>query len=189
MRELSKLIQPIRKRLLLILGRAVVTAIDDDQGIQRLQLSILKGEIKDKISRFQNYGFTSNPHPGAQAVAVFNGGNRNNGVVICVDDQRFRLKSLKPGEVAIYSDEGDSIVFHRGNKVKIQTKSFELNTEDCVINTKKFKVTDGVNDMTQILINWMDEVIKATTSTMLGPMKLIGAGFPSLKSKMESFKK
>ena len=191
--EFQRLLEPIRRSLQLILGRAVVRAIYDDGEIQRLQISLLKGELRDQIDRVQNYGFTSHPQPGAQAIAVF-GGNRANGVVIAVDDRRYRLKSLKPGEVALYTDEGDSIVLGRENEIKIITKKFhvstdqfELNASDTTINTKSLSVSNGDEDLTKILKDWMEEVINATTSTMLGPMKLIGAKLPKIKSSLEKF--
>ncbi len=188
----------------MILGKSLITAINDDRGFQQLQLSILKDELIDKIDRYQNYGFTSHPKPGSQAIGLFNGGRRNNGIVICVDDRRYRLKGLKEGEVAIYTDEGDSIILKRENTIEVKTKNFKVNTETSEINssksilfkteettieTKKFKVTDGTNDITALIIDWMSEVISATTNTMLGPMKLIGMGFPTLKKKLEKFKK
>lgn len=186
--EINKLLNPLRRKLLLILGKAIVTAVNDDGELQQLQTTILKSEIKDRIDRYQNYGFTSNPLPGAQAVAVFNGGNRQSGIVLAVDDARYRVKNLKPGEVAIYTDEGDSITLHRNRHIKIRTKKFELDTEDCQIKTAKFSVTNGTIDITVLLIQWMNEIITATTSTMLGPMKLVGAGLPNLKAKLEKFK-
>ncbi len=203
LKEIQKLLSPIRRRLNMILGRAVIAAITDDNGLQQCQISLLKNELVDKIDRYQNYGFTSHPKPGSQAVAVFNGGVRSNGVVICVDDKRYRLKGLEEGEVAIYTDEGDSIVFKRDRKIEVTTKSFVVNSETCdlqaskslsiktketTIETQKFKVTDGTNDITALLIEWMSEVIAATTNTMLGPMKLLGVKFPSVKTKLEKFK-
>lgn len=102
-----------------MISRAVVTAIDDSGGIQRLRLLLLADDEHDKIERIQNYGFTSAPLPNAEAVCLFVGGGRDHGVVIAVDDRRYRLKPLAPGEVAIYTDEGDKIHFKRGNKIEI----------------------------------------------------------------------
>ena len=130
-------------------------------------------------------------------MAIFNGGNRTSGIVVCVEDKRYRLKGLESGEVALYTDEGDSLVLKRDNTIEINTKKFivnaqdsiELSTKETVINTEKFRVTNGSDDITALMTNWMSEVIAATTSTMLGPMKLFGSGFPALKSKLEKFKK
>jgi phage gp45-like len=55
----------------------------------------------------QNYGFTSHPLGGDVAVA-FLGGNREQGIVLVVDDRRYRIPLLA-GEVAIYDDQGNKI--------------------------------------------------------------------------------
>ncbi|WP_431477838.1 phage baseplate assembly protein domain-containing protein [Massilia eburnea] len=57
----------------------------------------------------RNTGFTSVPKPGAEGVVVFVGGNRDHGLVIAVEDRRFRLKGLASGEVAIYDDQGQKV--------------------------------------------------------------------------------
>ena len=185
---MNKQISAIERRLKLLLGRAVISAINDDEAIQKLQVSVLGSEAIDTIPRYQNYGFTSHPKVGCEAVAVFNAGDRASGIVVAIDDRRFRLKGLNEGEVAIYTDEGDSIILARQNTIKIKTKIFKLDCTECDITADKFRVTNGSTDIVATLIDWMDEVIKATTNTMLGPMKLIGAGLPSLKSKLEKFK-
>ena len=53
----------------------------------------------------QNYGFTSHAKGGDVAVA-FIGGNREQGIVLAVDDRRYRI-SLEAGEVAMYDDLGN----------------------------------------------------------------------------------
>jgi phage gp45-like len=56
---------------------------------------------------------------------------------------------LKPGEVAVYSDEGDSIVFGRDNQITITTeKKLAINVEDgeVAIEAKSatLKCEDGI---------------------------------------------
>jgi phage baseplate assembly protein V len=111
--------RPMLRRILLTIGRGVVRLANDDGGIQLLQVDLLKGETRDRLERFQDYGFTSVPHPGAEAVVGFVGGNRDHGLVLAVGDRRFRVRGLKSGEVAIYSDEGDLIHFRRGREIHV----------------------------------------------------------------------
>ncbi|MCT2388796.1 hypothetical protein [Erwinia pyrifoliae] len=65
-------------------------------------------------------------------------------MVITVADRRYRLTGLKSGEVAMYSDEGDSIVLRRGNRVEVNTKHYVVNAVDkatfntpCVRSTQR----------------------------------------------------
>lgn len=118
-RNLRRILEPIRRKLRLIVSRAIVTVVSDDQGFQVIQLKGLPGEVLDGIERFQNYGFTSVPLPGAESIIVFVGGSRSHGVAIAVDDRRHRKKNLQPGESAMYSDEGDSIHLRRGKIIAV----------------------------------------------------------------------
>ncbi|NDV21013.1 phage baseplate assembly protein V [Pseudodesulfovibrio sp. JC047] len=120
MRAVEKMLRPIRRRLALMVSRAVLVMIDDDTTLQELQTRILGEELLDSLERFQQYGFTSVPHPGAEAITLSVGGHRSHTVVINVDDRRYRLKGMKGGEVALYTDEGDYIHFQRGRIVKMK---------------------------------------------------------------------
>lgn len=143
--EIRRLIAPIKRSIRLLISKAVVKAIYDgeDETLQKLQLSILKDELRDRVERYQNYGFSSHPHAGAEAAVVFPSGSRDRGIVLAVDDRRYRIKSLKPGEVAIYTDEKDHIILKRGNKIELKTKTFIINADDeCRVASKNI-IFDG----------------------------------------------
>jgi phage baseplate assembly protein V len=103
----------------LMVSRAVLALIDDAAKLQRVQIQLMADEERGDVERFQNYGFTSVPFPGAEAVALSVGGSRSHMVVIAVEDRRYRLTSLEEGEVAIYTDEGDKIVLKRGGEIEV----------------------------------------------------------------------
>ncbi|MFV2291099.1 baseplate assembly protein, partial [Escherichia coli] len=44
-------------------------------------------------------------------------GDRSHGVVVVVADRRYRLKGLRRGEVALYDDQGQSVVLTRSGLV------------------------------------------------------------------------
>ena len=106
-------------RLAGVVSRAVVRRVDDSKKRQLLQLGLLEGETRDGLEHFQSYGFTSVPLVGAEGVALFVGGERDHGLVVAVDDRRYRLTGLENGEVALYTDEGDKIVLKRGGTVEV----------------------------------------------------------------------
>lgn len=111
--DINRLIAPLGARIRMMVGRAVLRAVDDAKTAQALQLDLLDGEAQDGVERFQNYGLTSHPHPGAEALAVFVGGLRSHAVVIAVEDRRFRLLALEQGEVALYDDQGQMVKLAR----------------------------------------------------------------------------
>lgn len=110
-RALRRLLDPVVKRVMMMVARGVIQAVQDEKR-QLVQMSGLAGETLDQVERFQEYGFTSHPLPGAEAVAVFVGGGRSHGLVIAVDDTRYKL-ILEPGEVALYDDLGQKVVLKR----------------------------------------------------------------------------
>lgn len=120
MEQIKKLIAPLQRRVMLMIGRAVIKAARDDGGMQTVQAEALRGELRDGVERFQNYGFTSVPMPGAEAVLVSVMGNREHAIAIAVDDRRSRKKNLQPGEAAIYTDEGDYILLKRGKIIEVK---------------------------------------------------------------------
>lgn len=117
---MRKFSDPLKRRIMLLVGRAIITAIKDSSGIQTLQLKALADEVHDSVERIQNYGLTSNPKEGAEAIMLAIGGNRDHCVVIAVDDRRYRLKSLASGEVALYDDLGQKVHLKR-TKIEIST--------------------------------------------------------------------
>lgn len=124
---LESFIAPLKRKVMLMLGRAIITAIDDSKSIQEMKIELLAGETKEGVERMQNYGFTSHPHKDSEALCGFVGGNRSHGVIFVVDDRKYRLKNLEKGEVAIYTDEGDKLHFKRGNKLEITTNDVKIN--------------------------------------------------------------
>lgn len=116
-RGLRAALRPIVNRIAMLAARAVVRLVDDAPARQRLQVEILKGELRDGVERAQDYGFTSHPHVGSDAILIALGGAREQAVVLAVDDRRYRLH-LQPGEVAIYDDLGNAVKLLR-SKVHI----------------------------------------------------------------------
>jgi phage baseplate assembly protein V len=116
----------LQRRVTNFFAKGVIESSNDKAGIQRQDLSLLADEGKDSVERWQNYGFSSHPKRGAEAVTLFFAGGRDHGVIIAVDDRAFRIRGLNEGEVAVYSDEGDTIIFKRGNIVEVTTKTLSV---------------------------------------------------------------
>lgn len=128
-------------RLRNLFCRATTVLVNSGANLQRLQLRLFGNEGADGIEFMEHYGLTSNPPAGLDAAVLFVGGSRDNGVCVAVGDRKFRIRGLKTGEVAIYTDEGDKLVFERGNSVRLTTKHLIVDAEqDVVINTKNYQV-------------------------------------------------
>jgi phage gp45-like len=100
-----KILRPLQQRVMLMIGRAVVRAVNDGPTIQELQVSLLTDELRGAIQYFQQFGHCGHPLPGAQAAVVFPGGDRGHGIAVAVDDGRHR-QHLDPGESCLYNSQG-----------------------------------------------------------------------------------
>lgn len=105
------------RRVMLMLGRGRITVGNDGGNVQRLQVQLGQDEVKDGIPRLAEYGFTSMPPAGSDALVVFIGGERTNGAIVATGHQASRMKGLAVGEVAIYDDQGQSVHITRNGIV------------------------------------------------------------------------
>jgi len=105
-------------------ARALVDEISDNPMMQEMKGSFLGGENREKIESPQNYGMTSVVMPAkkgkdgeieecAEAYLQFLGGNRSFPVAMVMDDRRYRLKELKPGDVAFYDHQQQQFHFNK----------------------------------------------------------------------------
>lgn len=118
----ERLLGPLRRRIMAVVARGVVKLVHNSLKMQTLQVNGFKGETMDGVEFFENYGFTAYPFDDAECLLVFPQGNREHGIAIAVADRRYRLVGLEMGEVALYTDEGDSIILRRGNRIEVNTE-------------------------------------------------------------------
>jgi len=121
MRLVRFMVAPLRRRVLLMIGRGVVKRVDDALKLQGLQLALLADEVRDDVEHFLPYGFTAHPFEGAEALVASVGGDRSHPIAVVVTDRRHRPKDLDEGEVALYTDEGLQIHMVRGGEVIVGT--------------------------------------------------------------------
>lgn len=134
-------VAPLQRRVMLMLGRAVLAASDDAQAIQLLQVQALPGEDHAEVEAWQDYGLTTHPIPGAEILLGAIGGNRDHLVAIRVGDRRYRLTGLAQGEVALHDDQAQTIHLTRDGIV-VSTAQAEGVT---VIAPKVTVLSDDIN--------------------------------------------
>ena len=108
---LKRLIDKIKKKLFLIIGRGILTLIESaSEKTMKIQVQGLSGENISGVERLQEYGFESYPETG-EVVILAPGGNRDQAIVICVHDRENRPKNLVSKDVRVYSNHGNEIRF------------------------------------------------------------------------------
>jgi len=116
----QRAIKPLKDRVFLMAGKAIIAAVNDASVIQEAQIKVMKGESMERVPRIQDFGFTSNPPAGSEAIVLALGGNRENLVIIATENRNVRMKNLASGETAIYTDDGTYIVLKKAGEVEIK---------------------------------------------------------------------
>jgi len=143
LRDAKRLLDPLKRKIFRVIGRAIITSINNAEGTQKAQLTVLANEVLGKVERIQEYGFDTYPKTDAEAVVLFINGNRDHGLIIVAGDRRYRIQDLVEGEVSLYTHEDSGDVRHRihlktGQVIDI--KGDEIN----VITTKHTDPDTGV---------------------------------------------
>jgi phage baseplate assembly protein V len=119
--DMKRFIAPLQRRVMLAIGRGTLGPVDDAGGLQRSQVKLLAGEVRDNVERIQPYGFSAVPLPGADVLVVCVGGNRDHPVIIGADDRRHRPTGMQPGDVCIYSNQtGHKITLKADRTIEIE---------------------------------------------------------------------
>ena len=117
----QRAMKPIKDRLYLLAGKAIIKAVNDGAPIQELRISALAGEAMDRIARMQEFGFSSNPPAGSEGIILALGANRENLVMIATENRNVRIKNLASGEMVIYTDDGTYLHLKKSGQVELKT--------------------------------------------------------------------
>lgn len=112
---LEPVLRTIRNGLANLAARGRVLLVDDSRAIQRVQIGLLAGELRERVQRLQPFGFNSVPLPGAFPVIVLcPGGDRGQAVAVALDDVRYRPSGGEPGESGLYDVNGNRVRLRDG---------------------------------------------------------------------------
>jgi phage baseplate assembly protein V len=149
-------LEAIGSRLRMLVGRGRIRTGSDDGGVQRQQVQMAGVETGDNRARVAEFGFSSMPPPGSDAVVVFLAGDRTAGVVIATNHQESRPRGLKVGETIVYSVDGKCVYFSddgivvdaKGQSVTVQNASVATiqATTKIVADTPLLQCTGDIQD-------------------------------------------
>lgn len=143
----------VMQRLFGLLGRGRVTRANPAPGQQQVQVMLTADELKDEMEHAEPFGFTACPLPGAEAVALFLGGDRSNGVVISISDRRYRVRGLAPGESALYNAAGHTVVLY-ADRVEVTAPRIVLCASDEVVaDTPVLRATGRIEAAQDVIDN------------------------------------
>lgn len=147
-RALQRLMAPIITRIRRVCLGAIIRRVDDDGDLQRMQVESIGHSVYDNVEKFEQFGFTSNPPLGLDAIIIERCGKH---IIVAIGDRKYRIKNLESGDTAIYDVRGQTIILNKtgisvtdahGNTVV--TDSNGINTTDTNGNNVKMDGS-GIN--------------------------------------------
>ncbi|HBE9179127.1 TPA: phage baseplate assembly protein V [Serratia fonticola] len=148
--------------------RGVLTRVNSSGQVQTLQGEGLAGEQLQDNELFQHYGFTSHPLPGTTAIVLPLGGLTSHAIVIATEHGIYRLKELRPGEVALYTDEGAKVVLKRDRIIEVDCDIYRVNCKTYEVNA------ENNADFNTPMVNASQEVTAQEKITGNGGMAIKG---------------
>ncbi|WP_205515541.1 phage baseplate assembly protein V [Stenotrophomonas sp. B1-1] len=123
--------------------RGILQRLDATQALPGAQVTGLDGE-QLQVELMQHYGLATAPLSGAEVIVLPLGGSSAHGVIIASVDGRYRIQ-LKPGEVALHTDEGDHIYLQRGRVIEVVTETLLIKAGTKMrIETPEIEATGNV---------------------------------------------
>lgn len=141
-------LEAMAARLRMIVGRGRIQTGIDGGNVQEQQVQLAGVETGDNRPRVAEFGFTSMPPPGTDAVVVFLGGDRSAGVIVATNHQESRPRNLKAGETAIYSLDG-KIVYLSATGIRIDAKGQSVdisNASVVTVDAELLRCTGDIQD-------------------------------------------
>jgi phage baseplate assembly protein V len=119
--QLNRLLDPIRILLNQMATKGSIDSVDDSGAQQTVTVITGDGEVLDQMERIQPMGLTSVPAKDDEVIVLIINGDRDHAVAIQVGSTANRLKGLDEGEVAVYRDVGNKIVFKANGDLEVTT--------------------------------------------------------------------
>lgn len=107
--QIRAMLKPLKSRIANTVARAVIQLVNDNKQLQIIQVGANAGEDIDDVENFQQYGFKSVPHVGAEVVVIFPNGDRAHPLAIATDDRRYRPTGWGEGDAGIYNSDGAQV--------------------------------------------------------------------------------
>jgi len=127
---------PLRRRIMLMIGRAVIAAIKSDGGRVMLTINQLDGETSGEVELAEPWGLTSIPQAGAEVLTLAVMGERGNKVALSLGDRRHRPRDGVPGETIMFDDAGQRVAIKRDHVEITAPKGLIIKAPSATINGK-----------------------------------------------------
>lgn len=184
--SIFKLLEPIKRRIFLLIGRAVLTAIKASEKTQTIQVTSLDGETISDVEHMQPFGLEAYPNSDTEAIILFINGNRDQGIAITVSDRDKRPKDLQQGDTCLYDSRGqecrlgaDKVHLKDSRGQEVHMTATEVKVKDAFGNHITMTAA-GITIATGDSVIWQPNILPVDPVTGV-PHGGAGAGIVKLK--------
>jgi len=123
--ELLRFLNPLKKRIMHLIGRAILQAIDNSQKTQKIRIEGYKGEISDEVEKLEDYGLTCYPpvDGNTENLVLYINGDRAFGIAIKSHNREYRPTDLSEGEVCLYDKNNVRITLTASKTIDMKNAS------------------------------------------------------------------
>ncbi|WP_047396558.1 phage baseplate assembly protein V [Chitinibacter sp. ZOR0017] len=126
--------------------RGRVTTVKNTGPVQLVSGQGLAGEPILDAELFQQFGLCTVPPEGSMLIALPVGGKSSHSIIVATEHGNYRLKILKSGEAALYSQDGAYVAVRRGRVVESVCDDFIVTAKNSVqFKTPKVETTGLIN--------------------------------------------
>jgi len=117
--QINRLLAPIRALLNSMATKGSVDTVDDSGAMQVLKVVTGDGETLDRLERLQPMGLTSVPQNGDEVIVLALNGDLEHAIAVQVGASSRRPTGLAAGEVAVWRDVSNKIVFKSNGDIEM----------------------------------------------------------------------
>lgn len=128
--DFSRWIKPIKKKIINIITRGILSSVDNTKKTQLIQSKGLGGGLDSNVERFQQYGLETYPYAdqNSETINLHIGGIKERAINIVVHNRELRPTDLTEGQVCLYSKDSAG---SNTNRITIKPDdSIEIKTKD-----------------------------------------------------------
>lgn len=120
---MTRTLEALRLRLLLLLGRGRISFVDDGGPVQLVQVAMQGRSLHDQTPRLAEYGLSSNPPAGSDAMLVKLAGDHSQAVVVATGHQASRPTGLPAGATVLYDNQGSKVLLNADGTLVVHAET------------------------------------------------------------------
>lgn len=131
---LEQMVSDLTSRTMNMASRGTMTNLDDTKNIQQMAVQGVAGEQFNRVQRWEQFGISSLPPAGSDALIMSMNGSRDSAQILAVENQSMRPRNSPGGSTTVYDAAGTTIVLDGAGKLTINANDVEITSSTLTHN-------------------------------------------------------